>query len=41
MAKKKRKLRSKVLQEVRQKKYRQRIEKDRKKEQKINPPWEE
>ena len=39
--KKKRKPSSHILKEVRDKKYRQRVEKDRKKEQKKNPPWEE
>lgn len=41
MVTKKRKSPSQVLKEVRQKKYRQRVEQDRKKEQKKNPPWDE
>ena len=38
---KKRKNPRRVLQEVREPKYRQRVEKDRKKEQKKDPPWED
>ena len=41
LVKKKSKKTSQVLKEVRQPKYHQRIEKDKKKEIKNNPPWEE
>ena len=39
--KKKRKLPRQILKEVRDSKYRQRVEKNRKKEHKKDPPWQD